>query len=402
MMKGEPTTYESFRDASTTQRRLLRQEELILEVTEALADVLQKHAITRTELAHRLGKTKGFVSQLLSGGRNLTLRTIADIADALGYRLAVKLERAEVELPRRSSEKWRALSRNSVATWSDKEVNNVANTLSFGNLSFVRVCQIEPERDGHGRIWESERASPEGTSKDRKLHRYGRGPFCRFSITRGWSRKGGIYIITVDEKPSYLGKCEDLETRFNHGYGHISAGKRRHRGQQTNCRINHEILNAVRREARIELWFFASDNRDELEASLINKNSLDWNRNRPSGESRRSAGSKPTGSRQDREVIPRGKRESGAAPTVKDFREELNRRIAAANRRGESSLVVNAGDLHRAVGGYPGRRHRMRTCCDVISSFRTPGDRVLEQPPSGYGASLTVRYCLPRHPSSPR
>jgi len=67
-------------------RRLFAQEDLILEVTEKLCELLEKEKISRKEQADRLGKSKGFVSQLLNGGRNLTLRTVADILHVLGYR----------------------------------------------------------------------------------------------------------------------------------------------------------------------------------------------------------------------------------------------------------------------------------------------------------------------------
>lgn len=66
--------------------KLLAQEELILEVTEKLCELLEKEQVSRKELADRLGKSKGFISQLLNGGRNLTLRTVADILHVLGYR----------------------------------------------------------------------------------------------------------------------------------------------------------------------------------------------------------------------------------------------------------------------------------------------------------------------------
>ena len=71
--------------------RLLCQERLILDVTEQLAGALEDGGVTRAELARRLGRTPGFVSQLLGGGRNLTLRTIADIAAALFLRPSFKL-----------------------------------------------------------------------------------------------------------------------------------------------------------------------------------------------------------------------------------------------------------------------------------------------------------------------
>ena len=70
-------------------RKLLAQEELILEVTETLCELLEKEKISRKELADRLGKSKGFVSQLLNGGRNLTLRTVADILHVLGYKVSL-------------------------------------------------------------------------------------------------------------------------------------------------------------------------------------------------------------------------------------------------------------------------------------------------------------------------
>lgn len=85
------TTYRSFEANSDANRRLLRQEELILEVTEALVQGLERAGISQAELAARLGKTKGFISQILAGGRNLTLRTVADFADAMGQHISVKV-----------------------------------------------------------------------------------------------------------------------------------------------------------------------------------------------------------------------------------------------------------------------------------------------------------------------
>lgn len=67
--------------------RLVAQGDLIMEVTETLCELLEKEGVSRKELAGLLGKTKGFVSQLLNGGRNLTLRTVGDILHVLGYRV---------------------------------------------------------------------------------------------------------------------------------------------------------------------------------------------------------------------------------------------------------------------------------------------------------------------------
>jgi len=69
--------------------KLMAQGELIMEVTETLCELMEKEGIARKELAERLGKSKGFISQLLNGGRNLTLRTVADILHVLGYKVSL-------------------------------------------------------------------------------------------------------------------------------------------------------------------------------------------------------------------------------------------------------------------------------------------------------------------------
>lgn len=92
-MNRTSTDYELFEQSSDHNRRLLREEELILEVTEAVSAVMQEEGVSKTQLAKRMGKTKGFISQLLSGGRNLTLRTLAGLVDALGYRVIITVSK---------------------------------------------------------------------------------------------------------------------------------------------------------------------------------------------------------------------------------------------------------------------------------------------------------------------
>ena len=57
---------------------------------------------------------------------------------------------------------------------------------------------------------------------------------------------------------------------------------------------------------------------------------------------------------------------------------------------------VTSGNLYRMVGGRTGKDYRMATCCSVMRQAMHPGDTVLAQPPSGKGATLTIRYVLPR------
>lgn len=83
-----------------------------------------------------------------------------------------------------------------------------------------------------------------------------------------------------------------------------------------------------------------------------------------------------------------------AAPSAYDFRAELARLKDAARRRGAREVSVSAGELHRAVGGYPGPTHRMPICCSVMRQEMGPTDRILAQPPKGNGASLSILYQL--------
>lgn len=83
--------------------------------------------------------------------------------------------------------------------------------------------------------------------------------------------------------------------------------------------------------------------------------------------------------------------------TTDDFRKELRAMIQRAGRQGRPHAEVNAGELHRVVGGYPnGGAHRMPACCEAMLSEKRAGDEVIFEPAEGKGASLTIRYSLPR------
>ena len=86
-----------------------------------------------------------------------------------------------------------------------------------------------------------------------------------------------------------------------------------------------------------------------------------------------------------------------ALPTKADFRNELRSQLRAAEQRGEPWLAINAGALHRKLGGYPAPFHQMPSCCDAMYDKMGPHDvRLPGGPKKGKGASLTIRYALPR------
>jgi len=81
--------------------------------------------------------------------------------------------------------------------------------------------------------------------------------------------------------------------------------------------------------------------------------------------------------------------------TADEFRKELRAMLDRARRQGRPYVEINAGELHRVIGGYPGAgTHRMPVCCEVMRQEMRSGDDVVFEPPGGKGASLTVRYSL--------
>ena len=82
--------------------------------------------------------------------------------------------------------------------------------------------------------------------------------------------------------------------------------------------------------------------------------------------------------------------------TTEEFRRALAKLLSTGEELGFTAVDVNAGNLHRRVGGYPGEDHRMPMCCEAMRQTMISGDVVVNEPPSGQGASLTIRYCLPR------
>ena len=97
-------------------------------------------------------------------------------------------------------------------------------------------------------------------------------------------------------------------------------------------------------------------------------------------------------------AVPKGPEEpkKRMPASAEDFQGELESIFASAQKEEKSSIDVKSGDLHRSVGGYPGRNHRMPMCCAVMKRNMKPGDEILQQPPSGEGATLIIRFKLTR------
>jgi transcriptional regulator with XRE-family HTH domain len=73
--------------ATDDDMRLYQQERAIEYVTAMICRLMKKQNTTRAELAKRLGKSPGWITQLLDGEKNKTVRTLSDVLWALGESL---------------------------------------------------------------------------------------------------------------------------------------------------------------------------------------------------------------------------------------------------------------------------------------------------------------------------
>jgi transcriptional regulator with XRE-family HTH domain len=90
------------------RRRIYEREALAFEAAELISRLMEEQQVSKTDLARRVGTSKSHVTQLLSGSRNMTLRTLADLAFALGHKVEIR------SLPR--PRKHRVVSHRSLRT----------------------------------------------------------------------------------------------------------------------------------------------------------------------------------------------------------------------------------------------------------------------------------------------
>lgn len=109
------------------------------------------------------------------------------------------------------------------------------------------------------------------------IHKYGRGPFCKFKIP-GYFRSAGVYAIATPEKIKYVGRCVNLAARYNSGYGQISPRNCFSGGQETNCRVNSLVLAEANMGQDLALWFHQTESPDVIEVELLGSIAPEWNR----------------------------------------------------------------------------------------------------------------------------
>jgi hypothetical protein len=211
----------------------------------------------------RLLAAKGIITRGSDGPRGKIVNRL-DSADAY----AISIKPGKERPPRGSS------GRTDEA--SIRPTGNV-QCLKLDGHHFRHVCSIEPRLRPDGLVQEFLPQSRYRNLNSLALNKYGRGPFCKFSVP-GNVRDRGVYAITVDGALKYIGECENLSKRYNMGYGNISPRNCFIRGQETNCRINNLIYSASTVRHEIDLWFHRTENHKAVEEQLRASLKPEWNR----------------------------------------------------------------------------------------------------------------------------
>lgn len=71
---------------SNAEEKSYAREELSYNVTEDILVILEDMGVSKAELAKRLGKSRSYVTQILSGSRNMTIGSLSDICFVLGVK----------------------------------------------------------------------------------------------------------------------------------------------------------------------------------------------------------------------------------------------------------------------------------------------------------------------------
>jgi transcriptional regulator with XRE-family HTH domain len=87
-MMTQQSTFEHYME-NPERRRIFEQGRVMVDATELVSTAMEFRRMKRSDLAERLGCSKAYVTQILRGNQNLTLRTLADVFHALNCRLVM-------------------------------------------------------------------------------------------------------------------------------------------------------------------------------------------------------------------------------------------------------------------------------------------------------------------------
>ena len=123
-------------------KKLYLEERLILRVTNVISGCMEEQKVKKVDLAKRVGCSKGYITQILDGTANLTLKTVSNVLFELGSTLAVKAESIK-ELVEGKREGF-SFSTTASSTTSWRDESNDRNL--YTSVGEERILGIKAER----------------------------------------------------------------------------------------------------------------------------------------------------------------------------------------------------------------------------------------------------------------
>ena len=107
-----------------------RLETIIYRLTEKISEKMQEKKISRTEMAKRMNVSSPYVTKILRGNANFTLRTMLSLADALEQELRIDFRDKQVAtqpvIVPRGSYTWKFPSTSSAVVYPDRDRDDMA------------------------------------------------------------------------------------------------------------------------------------------------------------------------------------------------------------------------------------------------------------------------------------
>jgi transcriptional regulator with XRE-family HTH domain len=83
--------FDSIESESKTNKKIFARATLIQNVTEDIMIAMEDLKISKSDLAKKIGKSKSYITQILSGSRNMTLTSLSDLCFELDIIPDVKI-----------------------------------------------------------------------------------------------------------------------------------------------------------------------------------------------------------------------------------------------------------------------------------------------------------------------
>lgn len=280
------------------------------------------------------------------------------------------------------------------------------------DYEFEFIQNLSPELNENGDVIEF-RPQESFTKKNIiPLHKYGDGTFCHFSIDKKWNGLSGVYTFYINDKLVYIGKCKNLGSRFNHGYGNISPRNCYLKGQSTNCKLNKVVLEAVKKQKIVAIYFHNTSKSSELESILINhyhpeyniqipnKNNIDKIINKMYKQDKKNiikkiityfkyCFSNPKSKQINNITTKKQIKKTTQNIPIESVREYIRNCINEAKSSETNEIILRSGDIHKELNMH----QAMPTVCNAM---QTLGEKfpfeIQQQPPKGYGSNLIIKY----------